>query len=84
MRTGRKRANIPPARPVESSGCSPVAFGGEGRPDFLIAVPTTLQGEFTDHGVQVAQAIQLVMEEREWRAGDYPVGLQVCNECTVG
>ena len=75
-----RNENIPPARPVESSGCSPVAFGGEGRPDFLIAVPTTLQGEYTGHGVQVTQALKMVLAERGWRAGDYTVGLQVCDE----
>ena len=37
--------NVPPARPVELSGCSPVTYGGEGRPDFLIATSATLQGE---------------------------------------
>jgi branched-chain amino acid transport system substrate-binding protein len=76
-------ANIPPATPIQSSGCSPVTFGGEGRPDFLIATVTVLQGQFTDHGVQVSQALKLVLDEREWRAGDYTVGLQICGETTA-
>ena len=75
-----RNENIPTARPVESSGCSPVAFGGEGRSDFLIAVSTPLQGEYTAHGVQIRQALQRVLAERGWRAGDYTVGLQVCDE----
>ena len=73
----------PPATPVEASGCSPVTYGGEGRPDFLIAASTVLQGQFVDHGVQISQALKLVLDERDWRAGDYSVGLQLCDETTA-
>ena len=79
----RNEARIPPAQPVESSGCSPVTYGGEGRPDFLIATSTVLQGQFTDHGVQISQALKMVLGERDWRAGDYTVGLQICGETTA-
>jgi branched-chain amino acid transport system substrate-binding protein len=75
---------IPPATPLQASGCSPVSFGGEGRPDFLIATITTLEGTYTGHGVQVTQALKMVLSERGWRAGDYGVGLQVCNEVPAG
>jgi branched-chain amino acid transport system substrate-binding protein len=75
-----QRADIPPARAVDSLGCSPVSYGGEGRPDFLIATSTALQGEYTGHGVQIVQALKMVLSERGWRAGDYTVGLQVCDE----
>ena len=78
-----QEAKIPPARAVESSGCSPVSYGGEGRPDFLIATSTVLQGQFTDHGVQVSQALKMVLGERDWLAGDYTVGLQICGETTA-
>jgi branched-chain amino acid transport system substrate-binding protein len=78
-----RETNIPPASPVQSSGCSPVTYGGEGRPDFLIATSTALQGQFTDHGVQISQALKLVLGERGWRAGDYTVGLQICGETTA-
>jgi len=77
---GGRDTDIRPARPIESSGCSPVTYGGEGRPDFLIATSTALQGEYTGHGVQVAQALRFVLAERGWRAGDYTVGLQICDE----
>jgi branched-chain amino acid transport system substrate-binding protein len=65
---------------VESSGCSPVTYGGEGRPDFLIATSTVLQGEYRGHGIQVSQALKMVLAERGWRAGDYRVGVQICDE----
>jgi branched-chain amino acid transport system substrate-binding protein len=74
---------IPPATPLQAAGCSPVTYGGEGRPDFLIATSTVLQGQFTDHGVQISQAMKMVLDEREWRAGDHTVGLQICGETTA-
>ncbi|HEX2414193.1 MAG TPA: branched-chain amino acid ABC transporter substrate-binding protein [Thermoleophilaceae bacterium] len=79
----RPERDLPAAVPVESSGCSPVTYGGEGRPDFLIAVATVLQGQFSGHGVQVSQAMKLVLDDRGWRAGDYSVGLQICGETTA-
>jgi branched-chain amino acid transport system substrate-binding protein len=75
-----QESDIPSARPVESSGCSPVTYGGEGRPNLLIATSTALQGEYTGHGVQIAQAMKMVLAERGWRAGEYTVGLQICDE----
>jgi branched-chain amino acid transport system substrate-binding protein len=75
--------DVPPARALDASGCSPVAYGGPGRPDLLIAGSNALQGQYLDHGVQVSQALKLVLAERDWRAGDYNVGLQVCDETTA-
>jgi branched-chain amino acid transport system substrate-binding protein len=79
-----QQAPLAPARAVDSAGCSPIAYGGEGRPDYLIATITTLEGTYTGHGVQVTQALKMVLAERGWRAGDYGVGLQVCNEVPAG
>jgi branched-chain amino acid transport system substrate-binding protein len=76
--------HVRPASPIESSGCSPVSYGGEGRPDFLIAASTVLQGQFVDHGVQISQALKLVLADRHWRAGEYSIGLQLCDETTAG
>jgi branched-chain amino acid transport system substrate-binding protein len=73
-------ANVPAAQPVKASGCSPIVYGGKGRPDFLIGITITVAGQFASHGVQTVQALKLVLADREWRAGDYTVGLQVCAE----
>ena len=54
---------LPPARPVESAGCSPITYGGQGRPDVLIAASAPLQGQFIDHGVQIVQALKLVLAQ---------------------
>jgi branched-chain amino acid transport system substrate-binding protein len=79
-----RQATRAPAHAVDSAGCSAIAYGGEGRPDYLIATITTLEGTYTGHGVQVTQALKMVLQERGWRAGDHGVGLQVCNEVPAG
>ena len=76
-------APLPPVRQIASAGCSPVSYGGPGKPQLLIGASTVLQGQFIDHGVQVAQALKLVLAQRRWRAGPYRVGLQICDETTV-
>jgi branched-chain amino acid transport system substrate-binding protein len=74
--------DLPPARAVQATGCSPIRHGGEGRPELLIGVSTILAGQYADHGIQVSQALRLVLDDRDWRAGDYNVGLQICGETT--
>jgi branched-chain amino acid transport system substrate-binding protein len=74
--------DLPAARAVQATGCSPIRYGGEGRPELLIGVSTILAGQFADHGIQVSQALRMVLGDRDWRAGDYNVGLQICGETT--
>lgn len=74
----------PPARQVDSRACSPITYGGEGRPSALIVMTVPLQGYFADHGVQAAQAAKLVLAKRDWNADDHRVGLQVCDEFLTG
>jgi branched-chain amino acid transport system substrate-binding protein len=75
-------APLPPARSIQSPGCSPVTYGGQGKPQVLIGASTVLQGQFVDHGVQIAQALKFVLAQRGWHAGPYRVGLQICDETT--
>jgi branched-chain amino acid transport system substrate-binding protein len=77
---GERGASVPGARPIDLPGCSSVSYGGSGRPDYLIAASTGLQGRAAEYGVQEGQALKLVLEERGWRAGDISVGLQICDE----
>ena len=72
--------DLPPARAVQTTGCSSITYHGKGRPELLIGVSTILAGQFADHGIQVSQALRMVLGERDWHAGDYNVGLQICGE----
>lgn len=67
------------ARTVPTSICSPVTYGGEGTPRFLVPVVAPLQGAWSDHGVQNVQAVKLVLQQRGWRAGEDTVAVQVCD-----
>src|SRR5919197_4831768 len=75
---------LPAARPLPTSVCGPVTYGGEGRPERLIVNSGSLQGPFSDHGVQNAQAAKMVLAQRHWRAGPFRIGLQVCDEASAG
>jgi branched-chain amino acid transport system substrate-binding protein len=74
----------PAARPLPTSLCGPVTYGGDGRPQLLIVNSGSLQGPFSDHGVQNAQATKMVLAQHGWRAGEFTVGLQVCDEASAG
>ena len=73
----------PSAKLLSSSICSPVSYGGPGRPQYLIVVSSGFLGRFKGHGVQSAQAIKLVLTQHGWRAGKYTVGLQACEETSA-
>src|SRR3954463_15536647 len=72
----RNAATGPPATPLSASICSPVSYGGPGRPRYLIVAHSAFQGLYKGHGVQTAQAMKLVLAERGWRAGRLTVGMQ--------
>jgi branched-chain amino acid transport system substrate-binding protein len=69
-----------PATPLAAPSCSSVTYGGPGRPRFLIVVSSGFQGIYEGHGVQTAQAMKMILAERGWRAGEYTVGMQACEE----
>jgi branched-chain amino acid transport system substrate-binding protein len=71
------------ARAVATSVCSPLTYGGEGRPRFIVPLVGPLQNAFSDDGIQNAQAIKLVMQQRGWRAGEHSVAIQLCDEAST-
>jgi branched-chain amino acid transport system substrate-binding protein len=78
-----ERPALPAARALPDTICGPITYGGGGRPQLLIANSGALQGPQTDHGIQNAQATKMVLAQRGWRAGQYTVGLQVCDEASA-
>jgi branched-chain amino acid transport system substrate-binding protein len=71
------------ARPVATSICGPITYGGKGRPQVLIVNSGPLQGPQSDHGIQNAQAVKMVLAQHGWRAGKLTVGVQVCDEASA-
>lgn len=72
-----------PATALPASICSPISYGGPGRPQLVIANSSAYQGPYKGHGVQTAQAMKMVLAERGWRAGEYTVGMQACDETSA-
>ncbi len=62
---------------LPTSFCSPI-YHGSARPQYLIASDLRLQGDGTT-GAQLSQAIQHVLKERDFRAGEYAIGYQSCD-----
>ena len=77
------RPALPAARALPEAICGPITYGGDGRPQLLIANSGALQGPQTDHGIQNAQATKMVLAQHGWRAGRFTVGVQVCDEATA-
>jgi DNA-binding SARP family transcriptional activator/ABC-type branched-subunit amino acid transport system substrate-binding protein len=65
---------------LESERCSSLHDGGKGRPDALIVADLPLQPGVLDTTRPMVDAITLVLERRDYKAGKYRVGLQVCND----
>jgi branched-chain amino acid transport system substrate-binding protein len=70
------------APPDGLTTCSRVYYEGEGRPDVLIASDMPLQGTYAVDGLQGTKAIQVVLEQRGYKAGRHAVGYVSCDGAT--
>ena len=65
---------------ISQTFCSPVEFGAEGRPRFLIASDFPLLYPLGyDQPLQFADAVRFVLARHDFRAGRYSVGYQSCD-----
>ena len=71
------------AQPLSASFCSPLTYGGEGKPSLVVAVVGPLQNAYSDHGIQNSQSVKLVMQERGWQMGEHRVAIQICDEASA-
>jgi branched-chain amino acid transport system substrate-binding protein len=69
--------------PVAAGSCGPVRYEGDGEPDLIVVSDLPLRGIGAGTTKLMVDAIELVLREREFRAGEYGVGYQSCND-TVG
>jgi branched-chain amino acid transport system substrate-binding protein len=68
---------------LPASACTDVEFKGSGDPDTLIVSDLPMQGSSRTQTVQMVQAIRYVLDQQDWKAGDYNVGYQVCDDATA-
>jgi branched-chain amino acid transport system substrate-binding protein len=68
---------------LPSASCEGLKYEGEGEPDVLIASDLPLQGSSRTQTVQMVEAIEFVLAQHEWKAGDTNVGFQSCDDSTA-
>jgi branched-chain amino acid transport system substrate-binding protein len=68
------------AAPVASSACAPLLYEGEGEPDVIVVSDFPRRGENVKPTNVVIDAIEFVFRQREFRADEYGVGYQSCND----
>jgi len=70
-------------KPVATSSCNRVQYEGEGKPDVIVVSDFPLRGVGQQTTRLMVDAIEFVIRQRKFRAGDLRVGYQSCND-TVG
>ena len=68
---------------LPSSSCTAVEYEGEGEPDVLLASDFPLQGSSRTQTTQIVEAIRVLLEETNYKAGDHNVAFQSCDDSTA-
>ena len=70
------------AEALPSASCGPIRQGSED-PDALIASDLPLQGSNRSLTTEMADAIEFILEQHDWKAGDTVLGYQSCDDSTA-
>jgi branched-chain amino acid transport system substrate-binding protein len=76
----RGDAAVAGAAAVDSPACASLQYGGAGSPEALIVSDLPLQGDSRRRSLQMNDAIRLVLEGADWKAGGRTVGFQACDD----
>jgi branched-chain amino acid transport system substrate-binding protein len=68
---------------LPASSCSDIYYEGDGDPDYVIASDLPLQGSGRTQTVQMTEAIKFVLKQHDFKAGDYKIGYQSCDDATA-
>jgi branched-chain amino acid transport system substrate-binding protein len=68
---------------LPSSSCTGLEYEGDGDPDYLIASDFPLQGSSRTQTEQIVAAIRHELGDRGWKAGDYNIAFQSCDDATA-
>lgn len=72
------------ATALPASSCpTPIVYEGEGQPNYLVVSDLPLQGASGVQTVQMGKAIEFVLKQRGFKAGDKTVGYQACDDSTA-
>jgi DNA-binding SARP family transcriptional activator/ABC-type branched-subunit amino acid transport system substrate-binding protein/streptogramin lyase len=65
---------------LPQSRCSPIVSQPGAHPRYVIASDFPLQGDHRDTGAQMTEAVEFELRARGFRAGDYAIGFQACDD----
>jgi branched-chain amino acid transport system substrate-binding protein len=68
---------------LPSASCTGIEYKGEGDADFLIASDLPLQGSSRTQTIQIIGAIRWLLDKQAWKAGDYNIAFQSCDDATA-
>jgi DNA-binding SARP family transcriptional activator/ABC-type branched-subunit amino acid transport system substrate-binding protein len=68
---------------LTSERCSPLEYGGQGEPDVLVAADLPLQRGALSLSRPMADSLRLELQRRNYKAGRFNVGLQVCDDAAA-
>lgn len=71
------------ATALKSSACSAVQYGGDDTPNALIVSDLPLHGASRQRSLQMNEAIRIVLEDANWRAGGKTIGFQACDDSSA-
>jgi len=71
------------ATALPASSCNPIEGGGGGTPQFIVASDLPLQGSGRTQTIQMVNAIKYVFSQNNYKAGNYTVGYQSCDDSTA-
>jgi branched-chain amino acid transport system substrate-binding protein len=78
---GDDGGDAPEALP--SSSCTAIEYEGDGNPDYIVASDFPLQGASRTQTLQINDAIRAELKSRDFKAGDYNIGFQACDDATA-
>ena len=68
---------------LPSSSCTAEVYGGDGDPDYILASDLPLQGSSRAQNTQIVAAIKYALEKANYKAGDYNIAYQSCDDATA-
>ena len=71
------------ATALPSAGCEPIQYEGSGKPEALIASDLPLQGSNRALTTEMAQAVEFILKQHDWKAGGKTIGFQSCDDSTA-
>jgi branched-chain amino acid transport system substrate-binding protein len=68
---------------LPSSACTAIEYEGDGNAEYIITTDLPLQGSSRTQSEQIVAAVRQVLSDNDWKAGDYNIGYQSCDDATA-